>query len=145
MLRKGKGLTLVEIIVALAVFAIVVASLLPAFIFVARLNVVSKSGVDATAVAQLEAERFYAYSRNYTYAETLALTEVTSDYAITPDNGDGVTTLIRSDADFIVTITMAVNSPSQGMVHFNVIVDFVRNNQNALPEQVDTILLFMLT
>lgn len=145
MLRKGKGLTLVEIIVALAVFAIVVASLLPAFIFVARLNVVSKSGVDATAVAQLEAERFYAYSRNYTYAETLALTEVTNDYAISPDTGDGITTLTRSDAEVEVTITMIENIPAQGMVQFNVLVELVHNAQNAMPEQVDTILLFMLT
>lgn len=143
MLRKGKGLTLVEIIVALAVFAIVVASLLPAFIFVARLNVVSKSGVDATAVAQLEAERFYAYSRNYTYAETLALTEVTNDYAIV--TVDAVTTLTRSDAEVEVTITMTNNSPAAGMVEFNVLVELVNNYQNALPEQVDTILLFMLT
>ncbi len=143
MLRKGKGLTLVEIIVALAVFAIVVASLLPAFIFVARLNVVSKSGVDATAVAQLEAERFYAYSRNYTYAETLALTEVTNDYAIV--TVDAVTTLTRSDAEVEVTITMTNNSPAAGMVEFNVLVELMNNTQNALPEQVDTILLFMLT
>lgn len=143
MLRKGKGLTLVEIIVALAVFAIVVASLLPAFIFVARLNVVSKSGVDATAVAQLEAERFYAYSRNYTFTETLALTEVTNDYTIS--TASGVTTLTRSDADVEVTITMTENIPAAGMVQFNVLVELVSNTQNALPEQVDTILLFMLT
>jgi len=148
MLRKRKGLTLVEIIVAMAVFAIVVATLLPAFVFVARLNVVSKAGIDITAVAQQEAEKFYGYSRNNTYTNTLALTEVTSAYTITT-GGSGEKILTRNDATNHVTIVVTLwgDTPSSGMTKIRVVVttDTGYNFQNALPEQIDSILLFKLT
>ena len=148
MLRKRKGLTLVEIIVAMAVFAIVVATLLPAFIFVARLNIVSKAGVDVTAVAQQEAERFYAFSRNYTYTDTITLPEVAMDYSITT-GGSGEKILTRKiNIDHVgIIITLWNNDPSTGMTRIRVVADLegAYNTQNALPEQVDSILLFKLT
>lgn len=145
MLRKRKGLTLVEIIVAMAVFAIVVATLLPAFIFVARLNVVSKAGIDVTAVAQQEAEKFYGYSRNYTLANTLTLPAVTSGYTVTTTSG--VSTLTHdytTTSHVTVVITLWQDTPSSGMTKIRVLatIDSGFNTQNALPEQIDSILLF---
>ena len=143
MLRKGKGLTLVEIIVALAVFAIVVASLLPAFIFVARLNVVSKAGIDVTAIAQQESEKFYQYSRNYTFTNTLGLSEVTSTYTIAT-GGAGEKILTRTASGANIKVTLWNNTPNTGMVKIRVEVSLVNNPQNAHPEQIDSILLFKL-
>jgi len=152
MLRKRKGLTLVEIIVAMAVFAIVVATLLPAFVFVARLNVVSKAGVDITAIAQQEAEKFYGYSRNNTYTNTLALSAVTTAYTITT-GGSGEKVLTRNDAANHVTIVVTLwdgqwdGTTHSGMTKIRVIasIDSGYNYQNVLPEQIDSILLFKLT
>lgn len=145
MLRKRKGLTLVEIIVAMAVFAIVVATLLPAFLFVARLNIVSKAGIDVTAIAQQEAEIFYGYSRNYTYADTLTLSEVTTAYTIAP--GGANETILKPiiiTNHVIIVITLTANTPSSGMTKISVLakIDDNYNTQKALPEQIDSILLF---
>ena len=151
MLMKGKGLTLVEIVVAMAVFAIIVVSFLPAFLFVAQLNVVSKAGVDTTAVAQKEAERFYSYSRSTTYTAGIkgktVLTFVEGSNTLTYDLTEinDVMTLRRETAEYKVTITLSTLSneqPQCGMVKFRAEVELVKNYQNALAEQIDTILLF---
>lgn len=154
MLRKRKGLTLVEIIVAMAVFAIVVATLLPAFIFVARLNIVSKAGVDVTAIAQQEAEKFYGYSRTNTYSATLPLAMAESvgyiqtqktDNSGTSSNGKIMDILTRYDSANHATIVVTFwnNFPSIGMTKIRVIVSNDPGyNQDALPEQIDSILLF---
>jgi len=151
MLRTKKGLTLVEVIVAMAIFAIIVASLLPAFIFVARINVVSKNGIDITAIAQQEAEKFYGYSRNYTYSQTIALPEVTSAYAIA-DGALNAKVLTRTESGVTIVTTFwheqwdengdnTLESHS-GMTKIRVLVSLITNPQNTLPEQIDSILLF---
>ncbi len=151
MLRTKKGLTLVEVIVAMAIFAIIVASLLPAFIFVARVNVVSKDGIDITAIAQQEAEKFYGYSRNYTYDQTIALSEVTSAYTIS-DGTLNAKVLTRSESGVSIVTTFWNNQWDEngdnsleshsGMTKIRIVVSLITNPQNTLPEQIDSILLF---
>ncbi|TFG82929.1 MAG: type II secretion system protein [Erysipelotrichales bacterium] len=151
MLRKKKGLTLVEIIVAMAVFAIVIATLLPAFIFVARLNVVSKAGVDITAIAQQEAEKFYEYSRKYKYSEAIVLPEVVSRYS--RSGPDDAPVLIHEDTSKHYRIEVYLwngiwdGVPAPGMTKIRVKVSIYPasfNTHKALPEQIDSILLFKL-
>ena len=147
MLTKRKGMTLVEIIVAMAVFAIVVSTLLPAFIFAARLNIVSKVGIDVTAIARQEAEKFYAYSRVKTFTETLNLTEVKTAYI---SSGTSPIILTRDDNTNHVTIVVSFwdgiwdGNAHDGMTKIRILVSIMGgyNTQNALPEQIDSILLF---
>lgn len=152
MLRKRRGMTLIEVIVAMAIFAIIVASLLPAFIFVARINVVSKDGVDITAIAQVEAEKFYNYSRTKTYFETLVISEVkTADDAIA-DGAFNAKILLRNQSGVTITTTLWNEDWDEdgdgdleghsGMTKIRVVVSLINNPQNSLPEQIDSILLF---
>ena len=149
MLKKGRGLTLVEIIVALAIFAIVVVSLLPAFIYIAQLNVVSKAGIEVTTFAQKEAERFYTYSRKFSYNDgikdktTLTIDEGSKSYTYVVTGSADTKKLTRSDADVNAEIYLWNNTDQfKNMTKIRVVVRLTNNNQNDLPEQIDSILLF---
>lgn len=149
MLKKGRGLTLVEIIVALAIFAIVVVSLLPAFIYIAQLNVVSKAGIEVTTFAQKEAERFYTYSRKFSYNDgikdktTLTIDEGSKSYTYVVTGSADTKMLTRSDADVNAEIYLWNNTDQfKNMTKIRVVVRLTNNNQNDLPEQIDSILLF---
>ena len=153
MLRKKKGLTLIEVIVAMAIFAIIVASLLPAFIFVARINVVSKDGVDITAIAQQEAEKFYGYSRNYKYNDMLDLAEFTGAYTHVEKNAstnEDVYSRTISGASIKVSFWESEWDETgngslekhNGMTKLRIIVSLSNNPQNSPDEQIDSILLF---
>ena len=145
MLRKRKGMTLVEIVVAMAVFAIVISALLPAFLFAARLNIVSKVGIDVTAIARQEAEKFYGYSRKYTFTDTINLPELNMPF-YTPSGTSPEIILTRDDNTNHVTIKITLwdNNPQDGMTKIRILVTIKGgyNTQNALPEQIDSILLF---
>ena len=152
MLRKRKGMTLVEIVVAMAVFAIVISTLLPAFIFAARLNIVSKVGIDVTAIARQEAEKFYAYSRVKTFAETMDLSEVKNVYNIS--GVDPIMLIPKETSDYVTTKHVRIvlsfwdgvwdGTTHDGMTKIRILVTIMEgyNTQNALPEQIDSILLF---
>lgn len=149
MIRISKGLTLIEIVVALAVFAIVVVSFLPAFLFIAQLNIVSKAGIDVTVVAQKEAERFYSYSRTASYdigiknKSILTIVEGDKSYTYVVIGTEDVEKLTRSDSDVNVEIYFWNNTVQfPNMTKIRVIVSLKNNSQHALPEQIDSILLF---
>jgi prepilin-type N-terminal cleavage/methylation domain-containing protein len=58
-MRNRKGMTLVEVIVAMALFAIVLVTLFPAFLITNMMNNVSKEFMDANYYATEELEEIY--------------------------------------------------------------------------------------
>jgi prepilin-type N-terminal cleavage/methylation domain-containing protein len=58
-MRNRKGMTLVEVIVAMALFAIVLVTLFPAFLITNMMNNVSKEFMDASYYATVELEEIY--------------------------------------------------------------------------------------
>ncbi|PKM69814.1 MAG: hypothetical protein CVU94_02050 [Firmicutes bacterium HGW-Firmicutes-19] len=58
-MRNRKGMTLVEVIVAMALFAIVMVTVFPAFLITNMMNNVSKEFMDANYYAQEELEQIY--------------------------------------------------------------------------------------
>jgi prepilin-type N-terminal cleavage/methylation domain-containing protein len=58
-MRNRKGMTLVEVIVAMALFAVVMVTLFPAFLITNMMNNVSKEFMDANYYATEELEEIY--------------------------------------------------------------------------------------
>ena len=140
-------MTLVEVIVAMTVFTIIMLSLLPAFEYVFKLNVVSKAGVDTTTIAQQEAETFYLYSKSMSFAKLVD--PISSPVKLTYSPYEeplysGIWNLSRTypDSNVEVTITMWNNNPQAGMTKIRIVAVLVNNSQGALSEQIDSILLF---
>jgi prepilin-type N-terminal cleavage/methylation domain-containing protein len=71
-MRNRKGLTLVEVIVAMALFAIVMVTVFTAFLITNMMNNVSKEFSDATYEAQSQMELVYALSRDNTVNQTIS-------------------------------------------------------------------------
>lgn len=61
-MRNKKGLTLVEVVVAMALFAIIVPTVLYALETALHINIVSEEFTDANYLAQTEMENIYALS-----------------------------------------------------------------------------------
>ena len=138
-------MTLVEVIVAMTVFTIIMLSLLPAFEYVFKLNIVSKAGVDTTTVAQQEAETFYLYSKSMSFAKLVTDSTVKSKYNTTETSSiPSIWNLSHTytDSNVAVTITMWNNNPQAGMTKIRIVAVLVNNSQGALSEQIDSILLF---
>ena len=63
-IRSQKGITLIEILVAIVILGIIVVSFIPLFIQSARTNSQSEEMIDATYVAQSLLEDIYFISKN---------------------------------------------------------------------------------
>ena len=61
-MRNKKGLTLVEVVVAMALFAIIVPTVLYALETALKINIISEEFTDANYLAQTEMENIYALS-----------------------------------------------------------------------------------
>lgn len=70
-MRNKKGLTLVEVVVAMALFAIIVPTVLYALETALHINIVSEEFTDANYLAQTEMENIYALSSTYTAVKVL--------------------------------------------------------------------------
>lgn len=70
-MRNKKGLTLVEVVVAMALFAIIVPTVLYGLETALRINIVSEEFTDANYLAQTEMENIYALSSTDTAANVL--------------------------------------------------------------------------
>jgi prepilin-type N-terminal cleavage/methylation domain-containing protein len=70
-MRNRKGMTLVEVIVAMALFAIVMVTLFTAFLITNVMNNVSKEFSDASYLAQNEIERIYGLSQENTVNQVI--------------------------------------------------------------------------
>lgn len=68
-MRNRKGMTLVEVIVAMALFAIVMVTVFPAFLITNMMNNVSKEFMDANYYATEELEEIYQAGKTATLDE----------------------------------------------------------------------------
>lgn len=65
-LMKNKlGFTFVEVIIAMAIFAILIVGVFPAFLIGIKLNAVSQLSVELSSQAQAVVEEIYGYSFNH--------------------------------------------------------------------------------
>ena len=58
-MRNKKGLTLVEVVVAMGLFGIIMVALFPAFLITNLMNITSREFTDANFIVQSELEKIY--------------------------------------------------------------------------------------
>lgn len=62
-MRNKKGLTLVEVVVAMGLFGVIMVTLFPAFLITNLMNITSREFTDANFEAQSELEEIYSRSK----------------------------------------------------------------------------------
>jgi len=138
-MKKKLGFTFVEVIIAMAIFAILVVGVFPAFLIGIKLNAVSQVSVETSSKAQSVVEEIYGYSITKTYAEADAI--LTSAYS-TPVVSGATKTYTKTTTDYTIMIAITANSPQYGMYKSIVHVTKLNNPYNVQPAQAETILLF---
>ncbi len=139
MIKTKLGMTFVEVIVAMAIFAILVVAIFPAFMLGIKLNAVSKVQVETATVSQNIMEEVYSYSLTSNLSTTITALSATYPSPVTVGS---VTTLTRTTADYTIVIVFTANSPQNGMTKTKVTVTKLNNPYGALPGQAETILIF---
>ena len=71
-MKNRKGMTLIEVVVAMAIFGIIMVTLFPAFLITNLMNNISKEFTDANYMAQMEMENLYHHSQSNTFSDSLA-------------------------------------------------------------------------
>lgn len=139
MKRSKSGMTFVEVIVAMTIFAILVVGIFPAFLIGIKLNAASKVKVETASVAQTTMESIYAYTLTNTLPETIVA--LSADYP-SPVYSGNTTTLTQTTADYTIVVVFTSNTPLNGMTKTLITVTKLDNPYGAQPAQVETILLF---
>ena len=132
-------MTFVEVIVAMAIFAILVVAIFPAFMLGVKLNAISKIQVETATVSQTVMEQIYGYS--ITSSLTVSINTLSTTYP-SPVTVGAVTTLTKTTTDYTIIVILTANSPSTGMTKAKVTVTKLDNPYGALPGQAETILIF---
>lgn len=86
-MRNRKGMTLVEVIVAMALFAIVMVTVFPAFLITNMMNNVSKEFMDANYYAQEELEQIYNKGKTSTMPLIVTWMETDRGFSCNPLTG----------------------------------------------------------
>ncbi len=110
-MRNKKGLTLVEVVVAMGLFGIIMVALFPAFLITNLMNIVSGEFTDANYHVQTEMEEVYNASKTAGATPTSVLTSlgyVCVSTTCTKDEGDYHYIATYSTNSQVATVTNLV-------------------------------------
>jgi len=102
-MRNKKGLTLVEVVVAMGLFGVIMVTLFPAFLITNLMNITSSEFTDANFEAQSELEEIYSRSKT----PGITPSTVLSDMGYGSCTVDGATTTCTKNeisSDYIYSI-----------------------------------------
>ena len=63
-MKNNRGMTLVEIVIALAIFGMITVAIYPAFLVLAKMNLLSKANLASNYIAQDISETLFHYSQS---------------------------------------------------------------------------------
>jgi len=139
-MKKSKlGFTFVEVIIAMAIFAILVVGVFPAFLIGVKLNTASRISVELSTKAQEVVEEVYGYSTTKTLSETVTI--LTAAYS-TPVVSGATRTFTKTTTDYTIIVAITSDSPAYGMSNLKITVTKLNNPYGVQPGQAETILLF---
>ena len=142
-LKNRLGMSLIELIIAMAIFGMIMVSIFPAFIILNLTNIVSKENVSANYLAQYTSEELYQLGQD----DTLTV----GDFPVRL-NGlgfyiDGSGNFINnSDPDFSQILTVQYDNPETGFIRLILVVESKHNyvyNANTINDyrsQIETII-----
>jgi prepilin-type N-terminal cleavage/methylation domain-containing protein len=123
MLRNTKGMTLLEVLIALLIFTIMSSAVFGSFIAAGRMDMSSKSFTEARGLAQVQLEKIYNYSQSLSYADSLYQVITVDGFSCTGFSWsvDAISgAILYSSPENVVTCT----KQSSG---FNMLVVFTRD------------------
>lgn len=145
-MKNRKGMTLIEVVVAMAIFGIIMVTLFPAFLILNLTNIVSRENTDANYIAQNVLEYIYDFSQNRSLEDTIDMpdsqVDLTGDHGYTNNGTVGnVTTLTKIEETYTVTVTFTEDQPSSGLTTVLVVV-VANQNVGGHRAQLETIVGF---
>ncbi|MBS3971439.1 MAG: type II secretion system protein [Erysipelotrichia bacterium] len=102
-LSKG-GMTLIEVVVAIAIFGIVMVTIFPAVLVLNLMNTYSYEKLDTAFIAQEEMEAIVSLSRNESFNNVRDFIINTRGYTLTFSDPHYIFT--RNESNYTITITM---------------------------------------
>lgn len=124
-MRNIKGLTLVEVVVAMGLFGIIMVTLFPAFLITNLMNITSREFTDANFEAQSELEEIYNWSKVAGATPTSVLTSA----AMGPYSCVG-NTCSKDDGDYHYIVTFSANAEVATMTNVVITVSKPSANPN---------------
>ena len=120
-MRNKKGLTLVEVVVAMGLFGVIMVTLFPAFLITNLMNITSREFTDANFEAQSELEEIYDHSKLATNPMDVL---TTMGYETTLGSGLGCTSspCIKEDTLYRYVVSFAANSEVPSMMNMLITV-----------------------
>lgn len=119
-MKNRKGMTLIEVVVAMAIFGIIMVTLFPAFLITNLMNIASKQFTDANYLAQAEIEEIYNYSKTHSLSQTVTWLDNTYP---TPYNCDLINRVCERSADnFSYIMTYEPDVPTVGVSTIRLVV-----------------------
>lgn len=123
-MKNKKGMTLVELIIAMAIFGMIMVSIFPAFLIINMTNIVSKENVSANYIAQNTIEELYQLGQDSTVTQADFATRLASKGFTLDVSGRY---LNSADIDFNQWLTVTLDSPSTGFTKLLLIVESKHN------------------
>lgn len=139
MIKSKLGMTFVEVIIAMAIFAILVVAVFPAFLIGIKLNGASQDAVTTSTKAQEVVEQIYEYSLDNTLVETNVILQNLYGAPILSGN---TKTYYPVSTEYTIAIVLTPDDPDIGMTRVIVTVSRINNPYDTPPAQAETILLF---
>ena len=142
-LKNRRGMSLIELIIAMAIFGMIMVSIFPAFIILNLTNIVSKENVSANYLAQHTSEELYQLGQD----DTLTI----ADFPVRL-NGLGFTIdgsgnfINNSDPNYSQVLNVQYNNPGAGFIRLILVVESKHNyvyNANTINDyrsQIETII-----
>lgn len=116
-MRNKKGLTLVEVVVAMGLFGVIMVTLFPAFLITNLMNITSREFTDANFEAQSELEEIYNWSKVAGATPTSVLTSAAmGPYACTGN------TCTKDVGEYHYIVTFVANSQVSAMTNLVITV-----------------------
>jgi prepilin-type N-terminal cleavage/methylation domain-containing protein len=142
-MKNKQGMTLIELIIAMAIFGMIMVSIFPAFIILNLTNIVSEENVSANYLAQHTSEELYQLGRDDTVTQANFATHLAT-LGFTLD-GSGQY-LNNSHVDYQQWLTVTHDDPEVGFTRLILVVDskhnyvFDTNSINDYRSQIETII-----
>ena len=104
-MRNKKGLTLVEVVVAMGLFGVIMVTLFPAFLITNLMNITSREFTDANFEAQSELEEIYNLSKVTGATPTNVLTSLAMGPYVCVGN-----TCNKDEGEYRFSVTFGANA-----------------------------------
>ena len=140
-MKNNRGMTLIEVVIALAIFGMITVAIYPAFLVLAKMNLLSKANLSSNYIAQDVSETLFHYSQSLEDDDLIS--ELVGDQGFSIDSHvDQTYNLSKIEDNFQISVTITFSSPTAEFV--TTVVNVASLNQAIAGQnsQIESILSF---